>query len=269
MENTCKKISWFNISSLASILLGMIFGIVAITSLPSEVSQQTRYVFIGVLVIVTIVSLISGLITFFGMRKGQVKTSVLGMGRNSSIQLIGPFTAFVMGMIGLNNQSSVNHGMVTFLSVTFVIMLFATGLCINSLRGYRKDKETYNYTYIVSFIAAVAILVFAVAAMIGQFQLPSSDTHYVGYLIAFSLLFSLSDLLCFIGLGILSFVATKKAPKVTMADADAATLDKIVDRLDNKPQEMDNVTKLREYKKLLDEGVITQEEFDAKKKELL
>lgn len=32
---------------------------------------------------------------------------------------------------------------------------------------------------------------------------------------------------------------------------------------------IDNITKLREYKQLLDDGIITQEEFDAKKKELL
>ena len=32
---------------------------------------------------------------------------------------------------------------------------------------------------------------------------------------------------------------------------------------------IDNIAKLREYKQLLDDGIITQEEFDAKKKELL
>lgn len=30
-----------------------------------------------------------------------------------------------------------------------------------------------------------------------------------------------------------------------------------------------NIQMLREYKQLLDEGILTQEEFDAKKKELL
>ena len=35
------------------------------------------------------------------------------------------------------------------------------------------------------------------------------------------------------------------------------------------PNENDNIQTLRKYKSLLDEGVITQEEYDAKKKELL
>lgn len=34
-------------------------------------------------------------------------------------------------------------------------------------------------------------------------------------------------------------------------------------------QEKSNIEKIREYKQLLDDGIITQEEFDAKKKELL
>ncbi|MBP3450538.1 MAG: SHOCT domain-containing protein [Spirochaetaceae bacterium] len=33
--------------------------------------------------------------------------------------------------------------------------------------------------------------------------------------------------------------------------------------------EFDSVVVLKRYKKLLDEGVITQEDFDAKKKEIL
>ena len=36
-----------------------------------------------------------------------------------------------------------------------------------------------------------------------------------------------------------------------------------------RPQPKDNVTQMKEYKELLDAGVITQEEFDRKKKELL
>jgi predicted Zn-dependent peptidase len=31
----------------------------------------------------------------------------------------------------------------------------------------------------------------------------------------------------------------------------------------------ENISTIREYKKLLDDGIITQEEFDAKKKQLL
>ena len=56
-----------------------------------------------------------------------------------------------------------------------------------------------------------------------------------------------------------------------------ALSDIIIERQKNKPtaenttvvQNSDEADKLKKYKDLLDSGVITQEEFDAKKKQLL
>lgn len=44
---------------------------------------------------------------------------------------------------------------------------------------------------------------------------------------------------------------------------------KMMDNFDSKNNSKSNVEQLREYKSLLDDGIITQEEFDQKKKELL
>lgn len=43
----------------------------------------------------------------------------------------------------------------------------------------------------------------------------------------------------------------------------------LVNKMPNMAQEKSNVEKLREYKQLLDDGIITQEDFEKKKKELL
>jgi len=275
MDKICKKISWVNIASLVAILLGMIFGILAINSL-NGADSEVKYILIGVLVIVTVISLISGIISFFGMRKGEPKTAVLGMGRNSLIQLVGPITSFILGMMGLTSQEHVNNGMITFLAITFIIAAFTTSLIIKSMKGYRKDKETYNYTMVVSFIASAALLLFMIVSLIGQTQLKGlGSSSTTGLLIVFCIMFCLSDILCYVGLGILTFYASKEAPTKTAADADARILDETLSEVKkinaNKTSDstMDNIAKLREYKKLLDEGIITEEDFEKKKQELL
>ena len=57
-------------------------------------------------------------------------------------------------------------------------------------------------------------------------------------------------------------VETKKKPNNTNKDNASASANKVVD-------EAKNVEILKQYKELLDSGVLTQEEFDAKKKQIL
>lgn len=276
MENIGKKVAWIVIASMACIVAGAIFGIIAVANVEGA-DQTLKTVLMSLVGIVAIVSLISAIISLVGTRKGQVKTAVLASGRNSSIQSLAVIMAFVMAMIGLCNQNPMNQGMLAFVVITFVIAIFTSGLILKSLKGFRKDKENYTYTCTVAFIATGALLLFGVAALIGCLQIPPAGTkHVVGYLSAFALLFVLSDVLSFLSLAVLSKIAIKYAPKTTAADADAEVFNDITKSLNEikegqasaKPAQ-DNVSKLREYKKLLDEGVITQEEFEKKKKELL
>lgn len=61
--------------------------------------------------------------------------------------------------------------------------------------------------------------------------------------------------------------------KVITANENSEEYNVLITRVTNPANEdkpsTNNIEKLREYKKLLDEGIITQEEFEAKKKELL
>lgn len=58
----------------------------------------------------------------------------------------------------------------------------------------------------------------------------------------------------------------KQAAEKAKAEAEAKAKQ---EQMASDQQELDNLKKIKEYKDLLDSGVISQEEFDAKKKQLL
>jgi len=277
MEKMKKAVFWLLIASIGCIVLGAIFGFIAIgTDASSGSNVTTKSILIAIVLVVTIVEVISTIIALLSTRKNEIKTSILSIGRNSNVETLAVLTAFFLSVLGLCSQNPINGTMMGILITTFLVALFASSLIVNTLKGFRKDKENYGYCQIVSFIAFGALILFGIVALISCIQL-NSNTAVPGLLSAFALLFVVADALSFLSLAFLSRIAVKTAPKVTMADADAAVLTGMNETLQEIKKAQNNSTtsnngnfdKLREYKKLLDEGVITQEDYDAKKKELL
>lgn len=298
MTKASKRFSWFVMLSLLIDAAGVVFGILAALEFDKVTNgnEIPKYLMMGATIIIGIVLLISTIVAFAAMRGGEVKSAILALGKHTKIQLLAPLTCLILGIIGIlqplfnNKPNEVNLLLLMILIVAYVIVLFVSGFNARGLKAFRKDKESYGYISVTSFIIVGALIAYSVIAVIAMTKIPSQESsNLVGYLEVFAVLFSVGDAIAFLSLGIMAQIVKKYAPKVTMADADAAKLDDLgrsIDNLSNKiaandtkgaaPQkeaakaaEKDPVTEIRRYKQLLDEGIITQEEFNKKKKELL
>ena len=282
MEKKFKNIAWFSLASLACVAFATLFGMLAITSIKDEGLKTLKTYLTIVILIAALVLVITNIMSFISLRNGEVKSTILSVAKQSRIQNIGPLLALVLSVLGIvvpavMDDKDPNRTLIILVVVTYALATFATAFNGRGLKAYRKDKETFSYIYVSSFITAVGLILFAIVSLICMVKIPKLEgTHLVGYTIACSLFFILADVVSYVCLGIVTLYAQKMAPKLTLADADAKKLDdlnKNVEKLVNKDtkenHETDNIAKLREYKQLLDDGVITQEEFNQKKKELL
>jgi len=283
MDKICKKLSWIVLVSVFISLVGVIFGILAGVE-AGKVSDGdggavAKYAIIAVALIAGLVSIITGIITYFSSRKEQVKSVVVAMGRNSTVQGIGPLACFILACVGCGYSGKTFNeigGLVVFIVVSYIAVLFVTGLLVRGLKGFRKDKENYSFLKVVSILSGAFLLIFLIATMLTMFKVPSAaETNLVPFIETFAILFVIANIIAYVVLAILAGFAEKYAPKTTIADADAAKLDQIANDIGDikKGQtvqdDTEKIAKIREYKKLMDEGIITKEEFETKKKELL
>ena len=284
MTKASKKFSWFVLLSLLFDVVGVVFGIMAALEFDKVTSgnELPKYMMMGATIIIGVVLSISTIVAFVAMRKGNVKSAILSLGKHTKIQLLAPLTCLVLGIIGIfqsKEGTQVNLGLLMILIVSYVIVLFASGFNARGLRAFRKDKETYGYISTTSFIIVGALLVYCIIATIAMTKIPSqANSNLVGYLEVFAVLFTIGDAIAFLALGIMAQIVKKYAPKVTMADADASkiddlgkSVDKLSEKIDSTPSSSnrDTVAEIRKYKELYDEGILTKEEFEKKKKELL
>lgn len=302
MLKACKNVSWIILLTLVVDAVGVLFGILAANELGKMIDPTgnggdfAKYALMGASIIIAIVVAISTIVAFVSMRGGEVKSAILALGKHTKIQLLAPMTCLVLGIVGIVKQatdsgSAPEYPLLMLLIVSYVIVLFVSGFNSRGLKAYRKDKESYGYISITSFIICAGLIFFCVIATIAMTKIPSSaDNNLVGYLEVFAVLFTVGDVVAFFCLGVIAQIVKKYAPKVTVADADAAQLNemneniKAIARAQNiqpqqpapaaqqntpAPQAQDNVSELRRYKQLYDDGIITKEEFEAKKKQLL
>lgn len=289
LTKASKRFSWFILLSLVVDIVGVVCGIMAALEFPkiTNGNEVPKYVMLGATIIIGIVLMISTLVAFFSMRNGEVKSAILALGKHTKIQLLAPLTCLVLGIIGIMQETERDLGLLTTLIVAYVIVLFVSGFNSRGLKAFRKDKESYGYISTTSFIIVAALIVYCVIATISMTKIPAqTETHIIGYLEAFAILFTVGDAIAFLSLGIMAQIVRKYAPKTTMADADAAKLDELGKSIDKLSEKISSDTpkapakatstpandptiELRKYKALLDDGIITQEEFNKKKKEIL
>ncbi len=289
MEKMFKNIAWIIIASIVCVALATLFGVLCGIDIGKlgEGAKNFKTIILITVLISGLVLIITSVTSFFTVREGGVKTTILAIGKYSRIQNIGPIVALGLAIAGMviNNEKLKEAGSETSSTGMIVLIVFfaasigSTSFCGRGLKAYRKDKESFMYIAVSSFFVSIFMLAFLIVACfymskIGKLQ---EAGHAVGYAQAYSIFIVLADILSYFTLGLAAYFAHKYAPKVTMADADSKVLDDInvnISKLannekTNSKEEKDNVAKLREYKKQLDDGVITQEDFELKKKELL
>lgn len=105
-------------------------------------------------------------------------------------------------------------------------------------------------------ISIISIIIFLIAI--------SQNTKFYGDLVAFQWGFFI--LVC---LGLPFRKGFKGMPFKTRDESEPAPEQEAVASNSNSSNDSSNIEKLRDLKKLLDDGIITQEDFDKKKKELL
>ena len=286
MEKISKKLSYICIGSAISLLISVIFGILSYSELKKLYPETQSTIALLVVVLVTGISLmIVTIISFISMRKGNVKSAILSVGKYSKVQTLGPLACFIGSIVGIvisANQegTKLNSGGLVFIIVTFLILSFTFSLNSRGLKAYRKDKESFLYISVTAFITAVAVLVFLVGSIVCMLKIPSQEgSNFVGYVIVTAIFLTLTDFFAYVSLGLLAFLANKYAPKTTMADANAEDLTRIGEKIDqiaenqkidtSKPADDDKYDKLAKLKKLYDDGVLTKEEFEEEKKKLL
>ena len=279
LTKACKTISWFILISVAITLVAMVFGILGAKELQTETDNEfLKYLMIGIVSVTGIAMAISTIIAFTSLRGGDVKSALLALAKHSRVQFLAPTVGLFFGIVGCCQQAEPDGAFITALIICYIVLVFVTGLNKNGLTGYRKDKETYSYIATTSFIVCVIFIIYLIMNGIAMSRIGGTgNSHFVGYSITFIILFTLGDLVSFLLLGILTLFVKKYAPKTTMADADAKKLDDISEGIKEiktaavapAAPTYDTADELRKYKALYDEGVITKEEFEKKKADLL
>ena len=128
-------------------------------------------------------------------------------------------------------------------------MLINIILCLVSIFGNATDRDGKSH-----IVMAIVNLILG--------GLVSLITHAPGYdAISINPIYKIFMLFCLIAIFILAVIKRSSlvVPKVE------AQSQQIVNNI----QETSNADELKKFKELLDSGIITQEEFDAKKKQLL
>ena len=133
----------------------------------------------------------------------------------------------------------------------YVLFLLSAVMCIISIvtKSTYKDGKTHGVVAILLFIDTVYNIIACTSGGIDGFTVISSE-KFPGTLL--------------IGL-LFAVVVVAFAKRASFIAESKETQQKVVNNI----QETTNADELKKYKDLLDSGAISQEEFDAKKKELL
>ena len=178
------------------------------------------------------------------------------------LQIIAIALLFVDGMFLISDNTTYSFsGVCSAANLIFFTLLFITLFGINAIiclvaaKSQSEDRDSILHTIlpIINFIALF---------FIGQTLMNtvvSEVSNYVYVRSAEPLFFI--ELFVLLAIIILSLV--KRSSSVVPKEQEKPQ------QIINNIKETSNADELKKYKELLDSGVITQEEFDAKKKELL
>lgn len=136
--------------------------------------------------------------------------------------------------------------------------LFAFGTILYTLQFIAKDsKRNWKPTVIISIVEIIFFVICALLIETRDWSYSDSEYNYSLQIVFFVMLFVL------VSLSVISIFGYIKAAKKGIIEETPKTYKVEIVKETNQTDE------LKKYKELLDNGTITQEEFDAKKKQLL
>lgn len=161
-----------------------------------------------------------------------------------------PLDSAPMKISSLSRATEIIMIIGTVLAGIAVLVHFVLGLIVLQLEAYEEEEQGFQFfSGVVFFICLIVLLIEFLACFFTTRYYRNSiyaDEKVGTIFMVWTLIFI--NLIA----GILMF-------------CDANSEEKTVVKVDNNDME----TKLKQYKKLLDQGLITQEEFDTKRKEIL
>ena len=276
---------FFIFPALAMILqiVAIAMGVMGITDDPDgRMALATWLVIANGLIIMAIIFALVGAIK---RTKGMY---IIGSGVSLAVGYLATVTVFVMGCIAGANRNNPSYDMVwAGMIISFILSLMTSGLLIiASIITGAKKKGSYAFLGVTSIIALVLFSVFTICITL---MVTSQDTNTKVNLLGYTLTNNLSVITLLLSLAILSFLKHPEnevedpipGPTIIIANAqveeatkkyldDAAKASQVEKSKEiEAPQDDDPTARLRKYKQMLDEGLITEEDYNEKKKELL
>ena len=212
---------------------------------------------------------------------------IIGSGVSLAIGYLATITVFVMGCIAATNAERGYDLLLAGMVISFILtMITSLLLIIASIITGARRKSSYAFLGVSSIICLILFSIFT-ACVVGTVlaQKTTTQTNFLTYVLTNNI----SVIILLISLAILSFLKhpeneiadeipsptiiianpeVNAATKKYLDDAAKANASIAEEKKIDAPKD-DPTDELRKYKKMLDEGLITEEDYEKKKKDIL
>lgn len=246
--NDIRRIARVPILAEIILFIALVCGLVGF-----NYNLESTNTFLGLILVASFIEMCIILVSIIGALKS-----------NRAMFVIGSSTSVILGFIGILtitiSVGTFTHLFLRTILVVFYVMVMFSAILL-AIGGFVSSGNNVKSTLFLftSSIITIFFLVGFIATATVAFLLPKAgypqEMNMPGFFLAFGILYCFAMLSLVITMLLLSNSKTKKEPtKVT------STI--------NQDESM-KIQTLLKYKQLLDDHIITQEDFDRKKRELL
>lgn len=230
----------------------------------------------------TIIAMVFALVASIKRTKGMY---IIGSGITLAVSYFANITIFIASIVFAVQANNGYDAIIAAIVVSFIFTIVASILLfVASLVTGARKKASYAFLATASIITLVIYSIFTISVIAIVLKVNIITTHAVGYVVCndFSLILLILSLIIF------SFIKhpendliePQAGPTIIIANAqvEEATkkyLDDAAKKATQEPKKEieepkdDPAEQLRKYKQMLDEGLITEEDYNNKKKEIL
>lgn len=190
---------------------------------------------------------------------------IIGSGVSLATGIGSIITIFVIGCYAFTD-SKIDPNLIALYVVSFILEdITSLLLIISSIITGAKKRGSYAFLGVSSILSFILFSVFTLAV---SFILISQTTQTKVNALGYTLTNNATFLILLLSLIILSFL---KHPENQIDDEneESKPIEKPVEKKVMEELKNDSLDELRKYKKMLDENLITKEDYEKKKNELL